>query len=229
MNRNKRRDRHPCVGSPLKWDPTHPGESLREDVLPALRMTVSQAARELAISRQLLHRIRRLLERCLNRDVAMRLQAIGEARIVLGATDEPAGPVRADVPRQPLRSAIRRAVLCGAAALVAAAAIAAGWWLARAGVPAPVVTRLSVTLPVPLSQNHETAHVALSRDGRTLAYVGVHNGTSGLYVRALDQHDVRLVAGTVAASGGVAEVLMRSTPAGGRSRSPRCCRCTFAN
>ena len=45
------------VRRPLKREPTHPGEILREDVLPALRMNVSQAARELGVSRQLLHRI----------------------------------------------------------------------------------------------------------------------------------------------------------------------------
>jgi antitoxin HigA-1 len=37
--------------------PVHPGELLREDVLPALGMTVSDAARALRISRQTLHRI----------------------------------------------------------------------------------------------------------------------------------------------------------------------------
>ena len=37
--------------------PTHPGEILREDVLPALRLSVTEAARELHISRQTLHRI----------------------------------------------------------------------------------------------------------------------------------------------------------------------------
>jgi len=40
-----------------KVPPVHPGELLREDVLPALRITVSDAARELRISRQTLHRI----------------------------------------------------------------------------------------------------------------------------------------------------------------------------
>jgi len=40
-----------------KVPPVHPGELLREDVLPALGMTVSNAARELRISRQTLHRI----------------------------------------------------------------------------------------------------------------------------------------------------------------------------
>ncbi len=37
--------------------PTHPGEILRADVLPALNMSVSAAARELGISRQMLHKI----------------------------------------------------------------------------------------------------------------------------------------------------------------------------
>ena len=37
--------------------PTHPGELLREDTLPALRISVSEAARRLRVSRQTLHRI----------------------------------------------------------------------------------------------------------------------------------------------------------------------------
>ena len=37
--------------------PTHPGELLKEDVLPALGLPVSEAARQLRVSRQTLHRI----------------------------------------------------------------------------------------------------------------------------------------------------------------------------
>jgi antitoxin HigA-1 len=37
--------------------PTHPGAILREDVLPALGMTVSEAARHMHITRQMLHRV----------------------------------------------------------------------------------------------------------------------------------------------------------------------------
>ena len=37
--------------------PTHPGEILREDVLPSLGLSVSEAARQLRVSRQTLHRI----------------------------------------------------------------------------------------------------------------------------------------------------------------------------
>ncbi len=45
------------VKRPLKRAPTHPGEILREDVLPELELSVSEAARRLGVSRQQLHRI----------------------------------------------------------------------------------------------------------------------------------------------------------------------------
>lgn len=47
---------YPVNESP-KTPPVHPGEILREDVLPALGLSVAEAARALRISRQTLHRI----------------------------------------------------------------------------------------------------------------------------------------------------------------------------
>ena len=56
--------------------PTHPGAILREDVLPALRLSVSAAARHLQISRQTLHRI--LAEDAgVTPDMALRLGKLG--------------------------------------------------------------------------------------------------------------------------------------------------------
>lgn len=40
-----------------KMAPVHPGEVLREDVLPALGLNVIEAAKALRVSRQTLHRI----------------------------------------------------------------------------------------------------------------------------------------------------------------------------
>jgi len=37
--------------------PTHPGEILRGDVLPALDLSVAEAARQLRVTRQTLHRV----------------------------------------------------------------------------------------------------------------------------------------------------------------------------
>ena len=147
--------------------------------------------------------IRRLLRRCLQRDVKQRLQAIGEARIVLDATDDRASS-SASSDRSPSPPPARTPLLWWAASvLVALVAAGSGWWLARANIPSPVVSRLSVPLPVPLSTHYETANVALSPDGRTLAYVGVMNGTASLYVRTMDQIEVRRLAGTEGATGPV--------------------------
>ena len=45
------------VQRPLKRSPIHPGEVLREDVLPDLSLSVSEASRRLGVSRQQLHRV----------------------------------------------------------------------------------------------------------------------------------------------------------------------------
>jgi antitoxin HigA-1 len=55
-----------------KMRPPHPGSILKLDVLPALHVSVVQAARELGVSRQLLHGI--LAEKLsLSADMAVRL------------------------------------------------------------------------------------------------------------------------------------------------------------
>ena len=55
-------------------EPTHPGAILREDVLPALGLSVSEAARQLGVSRQTLHAlIRRRDPKPLTARMALRL------------------------------------------------------------------------------------------------------------------------------------------------------------
>lgn len=57
---------------PSKMEPAHPGAILRLDVLPALNLTVSEAARQLGVSRQMLHSI--LTERsAISPEMAVRL------------------------------------------------------------------------------------------------------------------------------------------------------------
>ena len=52
--------------------PIHPGAILREDVLPALKISVSEAARQLRVSRQTLHRILKC-SHSITPDMALRL------------------------------------------------------------------------------------------------------------------------------------------------------------
>jgi addiction module HigA family antidote len=39
------------------YDPPHPGETLKEDILPALGLTVTQAAKQLGVTRAALSRV----------------------------------------------------------------------------------------------------------------------------------------------------------------------------
>lgn len=55
-------------------NPPHPGETLREDVLPALGLTVTQAAKELGINRVTLSRVLNG-KAGISVDLALRLQA----------------------------------------------------------------------------------------------------------------------------------------------------------
>ncbi len=60
------------VRRPLKRAPTHPGAILREDTFPALGLSVTEAARQLRVSRQMLHAI--LAERsAVSPEMALRL------------------------------------------------------------------------------------------------------------------------------------------------------------
>jgi Tol biopolymer transport system component len=168
------------------------GETVGDTLAAVLRDELDWAALPAATP----DRVRHVLRRCLHRDPTQRLQAIGEARIMLDAADEAPASESVVISRQRPASAVRRAAPWVAATLAATAAALGGWGVGRSASPVAAVTRLSVTLPVPLLPNLEQTNVAVSRDGRTVAYVGVHNGLRGLYVRALDDPTVRLLAGT---------------------------------
>ena len=57
---------------PPGMEPSHPGKILRQDVLPALNLSVIEAARQLRVSRQMLHSI--LAERsAVSPEMAVRL------------------------------------------------------------------------------------------------------------------------------------------------------------
>lgn len=56
------------------FNPPHPGETLREDVLPALGLTVTEAARQLGVSRVSLSRMLNG-KAAISPDMALRLEA----------------------------------------------------------------------------------------------------------------------------------------------------------
>jgi serine/threonine-protein kinase len=93
------------------------------------------------------------------------------------------------------RARTRRWPALAGVALLAAALLAGGVWLARPARAPQRVIRFSV--PVPPNFNSLAVRLAISRDGRALAYVDPEPGDrGGIYVRALDRAEPELIAGT---------------------------------
>jgi serine/threonine-protein kinase len=122
-------------------------------------------------------RVRRLLQYCLQKDPKLRLQAIGDAWLLLDDAPVKAAAVKTRVPW----------AVAGALAIVAAVALWAAW---RSSAPARLqpAMRVDVDLGAAMSLNNVGPDAILSPDGRRLVFViqGT-NGKSRLVTRALDQ------------------------------------------
>jgi len=140
--------------------------------------------------------VRTLLRRCLTKDRKHRLQAIGEARILIEdvlsgkAPEETAG---APVPAPP-QSRLGAAGWIAAAILGATAGVAIWGWMHPSTLPPRGVVRFTATVPV----SSIGGAMALSRDGSQLAFVG--GPRQQIHVRAMDQFNARPIAGTEGAS-----------------------------
>ncbi len=147
--------------------------------------------------------IRHLLQRCLDRDVKMRLQAIGEARVAIARAGKGAEPEAAEAapfrPRFGIAGWIAGAVL----AVIAAASL---WeaWRSKEPIERPLV-RLDVDLgseiSLPSAENSPLSTLALSPDGTRLAYVASsYSGPQRLFTRRLDQSKAVELPGTKGAN-----------------------------
>jgi len=139
--------------------------------------------------------VRALLSRCLERDPKKRLRDIGDAWIEGAAVR--AGPVerRGAMPAWPWAAAVLAALAVG---------FAAARWLSK---PAPPTQAAAVHSIVPLPPGTRLSGwaspvLAISRDGRTLAYVAEKEGEpQRLYVHRLDRDDTRAVPESESAEG----------------------------
>ena len=83
------------------------------------------------------------------------------------------------------------------ALVVAAAAIGAALWQYRKPLPAQAPTRFAMSLGNDIRLNRPDAlPLAISDDGRMIAYSGVHAGQTQIYIRSLGDIEPRPVAGT---------------------------------
>jgi serine/threonine protein kinase/Tol biopolymer transport system component len=143
--------------------------------------------------------VRRLLKRCLDKDLKRRLRDIADARVDL---EEARGTFATpDVATdRPKTSRVRRTALIATAAiaLLVAGGFTARWLWAPS---APASSRQFVLLP-PDGSNFgagpadRTPPFALSPDGTRLAFVATTSSRSGIWIRSLDSLEALLVAGT---------------------------------
>ncbi|MGB5552356.1 MAG: protein kinase [Thermoanaerobaculia bacterium] len=143
--------------------------------------------------------VRNLLDRCLQKEINDRLQAIGEARITIAgylADPEAAKAQAAAADYAPLPT-WRRVLPWAALALaaLAGAAAIAGWTRSPDRSQAETMW-LNVEIPVEdtlLTQIGSS--VVISPDGTHLAYVSGNPATRALHLRSLDQLEGRMVSG----------------------------------
>jgi Tol biopolymer transport system component len=135
--------------------------------------------------------VRRVLRRCLQRDIRRRLHHIADVRIGLeDAIDDPDGKAAR------LRAAANRRwtrLLGVSTALLALALVAAlVAWSRRGPVNAPELRVVEITTP----RTADAASFAISPDGRRLAFVAERDGQPVLWVRDLDAPNGRALPGT---------------------------------
>ena len=130
--------------------------------------------------------LKTLLRRCLQKQTTRRLRDMGDARIELEETFD-------DVTEATTKEASRGTMLPWGLAAVLAVAVAvlsivtpveSPTRMVRTAIPLPPAQQVTAQIGLPL---------AMAPDGRRLAYTANEAGTTGLFVRDLDEADVRAV------------------------------------
>jgi WD40 repeat protein len=142
-------------------------------------------------------RLRRLLERCLERDPKTRLRDIGEARVEIARIEAGASDA-AFISNSPASAPRVRLIRILPWALFAAVSLGlVGFLLWSPWRTAPLVTGLSARFQYALPADQQFTrpgrhYVAISPDGSKIAYIA----NAQLYVRALDELDAQPIRGT---------------------------------
>jgi Tol biopolymer transport system component len=137
--------------------------------------------------------LRRLLDRCLMKDPKARLRDIGEARVAIDALlGGETGNAAAPPPAGTLR---RGTALLLPWTLVAALGCVAVLLAVRGATARPParVAHVDISLPADVELYNGPS---ISADGMTIAFVGVRGSTRQIFLRSLDESQVRPIAGT---------------------------------
>ena len=165
-----------------------------DDVADTLAAVLRQDLDATALPASTPPSVRRLIARCLERDVRRRLRDIGEARIVL--TDPGAGDAGGPVVEPP-KPLWRRAAPSLLLAIVTATLSVAGMTYLRSSPPPPVITRFRLTpAEGQVFPGGTRQFIAVSPDGSQIAYVvnAASTGLPRLYIRSMANTEAQIVA-----------------------------------
>ncbi|MEO5894462.1 MAG: protein kinase [Vicinamibacterales bacterium] len=170
-----------------------PGEDITDTLAAIVRAEPDWTALPAATPASL----RRLLRRCLEKDARQRLSSMGDARLDLNEREDP----QTTAPAGSLRRSIPMSALAGS--VVAGAAVAAGIFVVAGGTfnyaPARPTTRLILLSPTGTNFSFDSSEVALSPDGRFVAFATgttQGRGSTRLWIRPIDSLEARELPGT---------------------------------
>jgi Tol biopolymer transport system component len=141
-------------------------------------------------------RIRELLRRCLQKDSKQRLHDIADVRIEL--EEALASPAAGPEVSAPVVRPWRGRLAWGVGGAVLAAAITAALFLLRPAAPRPGPTVVRAVLPITPAEGFALYRcaVAISPDGETVVFTGIHQRAPALFRRALGGRSAELIRGT---------------------------------
>ena len=135
--------------------------------------------------------IRRLIGRCLQKDRALRLRDIGDARLEIGDAiaggDDPVAPAAPASTTSRLRERLVWSVAIVVAVIAAGASIAT---------MRPTVTAPEMRVEIATPPSADPWSVAVAPDGRSVVYVATVNAESRLWLRSVETGVARELAGT---------------------------------
>ncbi|MDP3718705.1 MAG: protein kinase [Acidobacteriota bacterium] len=139
--------------------------------------------------------INKLLQRCLQKDRRLRLDSAAAARLEIDDASKPGETV------QRARPGWRWAAAVAVVSLIALMLFAARWWMPGDSVAVSGdVVRFAIHDTADVTVARVDARMALSPDGRTLAFVGYGERGRSIWLRALDSLASRPVRGTEGAA-----------------------------
>ena len=152
-------------------------------------------------------KLRHLIARCLEKDARKRLRDIGDARLELeeiqaskisSITSRQTFGTRADAEA----SRSRAFPVLGLAIAMAVAGAVVGFGISRliGNAPLPASLRFTIQPPAGVDLDGDPNELAISPDGKLLAFIGSDSTHRGLWMRRMDSFDAELLPGTQNAS-----------------------------